>query len=192
MAGYELIQSRDAFVYHLTCRGHRWNEQVGRDDDYYKTVSQRAARNYLRKWGSWIKNDELQYPIINPKYNIAYVIKACNLDLLSALEPWCDMIYIEDEMGVLQAAYYETEQRNTSYDLKKRVLTIEYNDPKAENDIVVEFDAKQFTQQSYNIIQQLSEILKESGEVGEFEVDVFKITINSLTEYQNDLIVCNN
>jgi glycosyltransferase involved in cell wall biosynthesis len=44
MAGYELIQSRDAFVYHLTCRGHRWNDQVGKDDDYYKIVSQRAAQ----------------------------------------------------------------------------------------------------------------------------------------------------
>ena len=32
LAGYELIQSRDAFVYHLTCRGHRWTEQVGRDE----------------------------------------------------------------------------------------------------------------------------------------------------------------
>jgi glycosyltransferase involved in cell wall biosynthesis len=192
MAGYELIQSRDAFVYHLTCRGHRWNEQVGRDDDYYKTVSQRAGRNYLRKWGSWIKNDEFQYPIIIPKYNIAYAIKACNLELLAALEPWCDRIYIEDEMGVLQAAYYETEQRSTSYDLKKRVFTIEHNNPVGENDIVVEFDARQFTQQSFSIIQQLPQIVKESGEVGEFELDVFKVTINSLTEYQNDLIVCNN
>jgi glycosyltransferase involved in cell wall biosynthesis len=92
LAGYELIQSRDAFVYHLTCRGHRWNEQIGKDDDYYKTVSQRAARNYLRKWGSWIKNDEYQHPIILPKYNIAYVIENCNLELLSTLEPWCDRI----------------------------------------------------------------------------------------------------
>jgi hypothetical protein len=56
----------------------------------------------------------------------------------------------------------------------------------------VEFDMKQFTQQSFNIIQQLSEIIKESGEVGEFELDVFKITIYSLTEYQNELIVCKN
>jgi hypothetical protein len=39
-----------------------------------------AARNYLRKWGSWIKNDEYQYPTISPKYNIAYVVKKCNLD----------------------------------------------------------------------------------------------------------------
>jgi len=192
MAGYELIQSRDAFVYHLTCRGHRWNEQVGRDDDYYKTVSQRAGRNYLRKWGSWIKNDEFQYPVIVPKYNIAYVVRACNLELLAALEPWCDRIYIEDEMGVLQAAYYEAEQKNTSYDLKKRVLTVEYNNPVGENDIVVELDARQFTQQSFNTIQQLPQIIQQSGEIGEFELDVFKVTINSLTEYQNDLVVCNN
>ena len=44
--------------------------QDQKDDDYYKIVSQRAVRNYLRKWGSWIKNDEYQYPIIPKKYNI--------------------------------------------------------------------------------------------------------------------------
>jgi glycosyltransferase involved in cell wall biosynthesis len=192
MAGYELVQSRDAFVYHLTCRGHRWNEQIGQDDNYYKIASAKAARNYLRKWGSWIKNDEFQYPIINPKYNIAFVVKHCNLQMLEALEPWCDRIYIEDEMGVLLAAYYETEHKNTSYDLKKRVLNTKWNDPQGENDIVVEFDVRQFTQQSFNIIQQLSEIIKEGGEIGEFELDIFKVTINSLTEYQKDLIVCKN
>jgi len=192
MAGYELIQSRDAFVYHLTCRGHRWNEQVGRDDDYYKIVSQRAARNYLRKWGSWIKNDEYQYPIINPKYNIAFVVKNCNLEALNLFEPWCDRVYIDDEMQVITTHYIDTEQKNTSYDLSKRIYTIGYNDPILENDIVVEFDMKKFNQQSFNIIQQLPEILKESGEAGEFELDVFKITINSLTEYQEELVVCKN
>jgi len=190
MAGYELIQSRDSFVYHLTCRGHRWNDQVGQDDDYYKIVSQRAARNYLRKWGSWIKNDELQYPVINPKYNVGFVIKNCNLELLTALEPWCDRIYIEDEMQVITTHYIDVEQKNTSYDLTKRVLITGYNDPQGENDIVVEFDARRVTQQSFQIVQQLSEILKESGEVGEFELDIFKVTVHSLTEYQTELVVC--
>lgn len=192
MAGYELIQSRDAFVYHLTCRGHRWNEQVGRDDEYYKTVSQRAARNYLRKWGSWIKNDEYQYPIINPKYNIAFVVKHCNLQVLELLEPWCDRIYIDDEMQVLTTHYIDAEQKNTSYDLSKRIYTIENNNPKSENDIVLEFDYLNFSPTAWQVIQQLPEIIKESGEVGEFELNIFKVTINSLTEYQNDLIVCKN
>ena len=188
LAGYELIQSRDAFVYHLTCRGHRWNEQVGKDDDYYKIVSQKASRNYLRKWGSWIKNDEYQYPIISPKYNIAYVVKNCNIQLLEALEPLCDRIYIEDDMQLITFQYIENEQKNTSFDLSKRVFHIGYNDPIGENDIVVEFDTTQLNQQNFQLIQQLPSIIKDSGEVGEFKLDIFKITINHLEEYQNELI----
>lgn len=191
LAGYELIQSRDAFVYHLTCRGHRWNVQVGRDDDYYKIVSQKAARNYLRKWGSWIKNDEYQYPIIPHKYNIAFVVKNANYQIVEALEPWCDRIYIDDVIGVIKSHYYEKEQINTKYDLTKRVLEIEYNHPMGENDIIVEFDTRQFTNESFNIIQNLSEIVTQSGGVGSYELDCFTITINSMQTYEKDLIICN-
>jgi glycosyltransferase involved in cell wall biosynthesis len=191
LAGYELIQSRDAFVYHLTCRGHRWNEQVGIDDQYYKVVSAKAARNYLRKWGSWIKNDEYQYPIIPHKYNVAFVIKNANSQLVEVLEPWCDRLYIDDEMGVLQSHYIDKEQPNTTYDLKKRILTTSYNNPEGENDIVVSFDGRVFTNQSYGIIQNLSEIITESGEVGTFELDCFKIVINNMSTYEKSLIKCN-
>lgn len=191
LAGYELIQSRDAFVYHLTCRGHRWNEQVGKDDDYYKVVSQRAARNYLRKWSSWIKNDEYQYPVIPHKYNIAFVIKHCNLQLLQALEPWCDRIYIEDDMQVLTDTYIQHEQPNTKYDLSKRVLSLNHNHPEGENDIIVIFDIRNFTNDSFNIIQNLSDIITQSGEVGTFQVDCFEIIINNMTTYEKDLIICN-
>ena len=157
-------------------------------------MSHKAARNYVRKWGSWIKNDEYQYPIITPKYNIAFVVKNCNLQALELLEPWCDRIYVNEQFEVIGRMwdYVELEQENTLFDLSKRVLTIEHNDPILENDIVVEFDMKKFDQQSFNIIQQLPEILKESGEVGEFELDVLKVTINSLIEYQTELVVCKN
>ena len=188
LAGYELIQSRDAFVYHLTCRGHRWNDKVGKDDEYYKIVSAKAAKNYLRKWGSWIKNDEYQYPIISHKYNIAYTIKHSNLQIVELLEPWCDRLYIEDSVQMITKAYIEKEQSNTKFDLSKRVLTLEYNDPKGENDIIVEFDAKNFTQQSFQLIQQLPEIIHQSGDVGEFELDCFKITINSIQTYEHELV----
>jgi hypothetical protein len=191
LAGYELVQSRDAFVYHLTCRGHRWNDQVGKDDDYFKIVSARAARNYLRKWGSWIKNDEYQYPIIVPKYNIAFVVRNCNLPILEALEPWCDRIYIEDDMQVITTAYLEKEQPNTSYDLTKRVLLIGHNDPHGENDVVVEFDATQLNH-NFQYIQQLAEIIKDNGEVGDHVLDIFKVSIYSMEEYQQNLIVCNS
>ena len=184
--GYELIQSRDAFVYHLTCRGHRWNDQVGKDDDYYKIVSHKASRNYLRKWGSWIKNDEYQHPIISHKYNTAFIIQDCNLQVLELLEPWCDRIYVSNDNIIIE--YINSEQPNTSFDLTKRVLNINKNEPYAENDIIIEFNAQHFNQNSFNIIQNLSDIITESGEVGEFELDSLKITIRDLKTYEHELI----
>jgi len=208
LAGYDLIQSRDSFTYHMTCRGSRFKDGLEieaeiplpdgtiwykpKDSEEYKALRSIKFREWWRKWGSNVLHDELMMPKVSPKYNIAFVVRVCTLELLAALEPWCDRIYIEDHMQVLTTHYMDVEQKNTSYDLTKRVLTLEYNNPIEENDIVVEFDATQFTQQSFNIIQQLSEIIKQSGEVGCFELDIFKITINSMTEYQNNLIVCKN
>jgi glycosyltransferase involved in cell wall biosynthesis len=190
LAGYELIQSRDAFVYHLTCRGHRWTEAVGRDDDYFKQVSEKAGRNYLRKWGSWIKNNEWQHPIILPKYNIAFVMKNATSPLVELLEPWCDRLYIDDDMQVLTSHYIDKEQSNTKYDLSKRVLTIGYNDPIGENDIVVEFDGKRFTQQDYNIIENLAAIIQDSGEPGVFQLGNLKVTIITIQDLVKELVIC--
>jgi glycosyltransferase involved in cell wall biosynthesis len=192
LAGYELIQSRDAFVYHLTCRGHRWTEAVGKDDDYYKIQTKKAAKNWLRKWGSWIRNDEYQYPIITPKYNIGFSVKGANLEAVRLLEPICDRLYIQDEMGVLQSHYYDEEQKNTKFDLKKRVVSLEHNNPNDYEDIVVEFDWREITQQSFQILQQLHYIIKDSGEIGKFNLDVFTITINEIKDYTSNLINLND
>ena len=194
LSGMKCIQSRDALVYHLTCRGGQFQDGVEKvtTDSNFHIMKENAARNYLRKWGNWVKNDEYQHPIIHPKYNVAFVIRNCNFEMLKAFEPWCDRIYIDDEMQVLTAYYLDEEQTNTKFDLSKRVYTVQYNDPKLENDIVLEFDMKQFTHESFDLIQQLTEILKENGEVGEFELDIFRVSITALTEYQNDLIVCKN
>jgi glycosyltransferase involved in cell wall biosynthesis len=183
LAGYQLIQSRDSFVYHLTCRGHRgWGDQIGVDDDYYKQASYKAARNYLRKWGSWIKNDEYQYPIIPHKYNIGFNISNCTIDIMKALEPWCDNINVDLPEGDI-INYINIEQENTSFYLHNRI-----NNKQTDNDIVVHFDATKLTQESFNILTQLSDIITSSGEIGSFELGIFKITINSMTTYENDLI----
>ena len=188
LAGYELIQSRDAFVYHLTCRGHRWTEEVGQDDDYFKHASHKAGRNYVRKWGSWIRNNEFQHPIIIPKYNVAFVVTGCTSAILELLEPWCDRIYIDDEMQVITTHYIDAEQKNTAYDLTKRVLCIGYNDPLGENDIVVEINAKRMSNQDFAYIQQLAEIIQSSGEPGTFRLGSLNITIQHLETYENTLI----
>jgi len=203
--GYNLIQSRDSFVYHMTCRGSRFKDGLEiereiplsdgtmwykpKDSEEYKLLRAIKFREWWRKWGCNVLHDEYLMPRVPHKYNIAFVVKHCNLQLLEVLEPWCDRIYIEDEMQVLTDSYIEKEQSNTKYDLKKRVLTIECNYPEGENDIVLEFDARMFTQNSFNIIQNLSDIITESGEVGVFELDCFKVTINNLETYEKNLII---
>ncbi len=187
--GYNLIQSRDSFVYHLTCRGHRWNDQVGKDDEYYKIVSQKAAKNYLRKWGSWIKNNEYQHPIISHKYNIHAIIKNCNEHLLEVLEPWFSCVYIETDLPEIVYKYYQKEHANTKYDLAARIKLFDKNLFSMDNiDILVEIDGTKFTQNTFNIIQQLPDIITESGSVGEFELDNLRITITNMNTYEQDLV----
>lgn len=206
LAGYYLVQSRDSFVYHMTCRGSRFKDGLEieaeiplpdgtiwykpKDSEEYKALRAIKFREWFRKWGSNVLHDELMMPIVSPKYKVAFVVHHCNSQILELLEPWCDRIYIDDEMQVLTTHYIDKEQSNTKYDLSKRIMVIGYNDPIGENDIIVEFDALKFNSTAWEIIQNLSEILKESGSIGKFELDIFTITINSMNEYQNDLIIC--
>ena len=191
--GYYTIQSWDGLVYHFTSRGSRFNTHAGggagKNSEEWLYTTTKNGRNFIRKWGHFVKHDLLMKPIIPHKYNIAFVINNCNLQLLEALEPWCDRIYTSETYIVGRMwDYVEKEQVNTSFNLSKRVLTINNNDPIAENDIVIEFDATKLSQDNFQLLQQLPEIIHESGEIGEFELDIFKITINSLKTYEHTLI----
>ena len=66
-------------------------------------------------------------------------------------------------------SYIEKEQPNTKYDLWERIKPY---DNEKQNYILIDFDTRQFTQQSFTIIQQLPDIITESGEIGEFELEM--------------------
>ena len=60
-----------------------------------------------------------------------------------------------------------------------------------DNDIIVRFNAKDFTIKHMNYISQLPEILaNDELEVGSFELDIFEITINKIKTYEEELIEC--
>ena len=173
LAGFEHKVS-SAHVYHFVSKTSRATNT--------QDIEYGSNRNFVRKWG-FRQSKYFQ------KYNIAFVVEHCNLEMMAALEPWCDRIYTDDEMGVLFAYYYEQEHKLTNYDLEKRILTTKYNYPIGENDIVVEFNGRDLTQDSFNILQQLSDIITESGEVvGTFELDIFRITIKRIRSFSKDLI----
>jgi len=179
--GYELIQSRDAFVYHLTCRGHRWTDEIGKDDDYFKNASAKAARNYIRKWGSWIENDEYQRPILKPRYDIGVVIENCTADLLNWIEPWFNNTYVDQS---LIAEYIKHEQPKTDLILEARVRPIE--EPK-QNDIIIYFDAKDNVDP--NVIANIQVIIRESVDtVGTYEYEGFKIDVATLTDHTDKMM----
>lgn len=55
-------------------------------------------------------------------------------------------------------------------------------------DIIVEVNGNNFTQEDYIYIQQLNDIIKDGNQLGIFELGNLKITVNSLQEYQNELV----
>jgi glycosyltransferase involved in cell wall biosynthesis len=184
LAGYEMVQSRDAFVYHLTCRGHRWNKGVGIVNDDYESTMNRCRHDFVRKWGDWIQNDEFQFPIINPKYDIGLIITNANLQLIEALEPWCSTIYCDEQFNTGRYADY-VEMQDTSFDLYEKFKPF---DNEKNNEILVAIDGNNFNNYDYGSIQQLSAIIKDSGEIGGFELGNLKIEIIQMKDYINELI----
>ena len=171
MAGFEHKVS-SAHVYHFVSK-------TSRSSNDSQQIEIQSNINYCRKWGS---------RTCPAKFNIAFVVKNCTPNLLPAFEPYCDRLYVDDHYGSMISNYIESEQPNTKFDLRTRVLNTSLNDPHGENDIVVEFDANEVTNHNMYILQQLPNILYEQGEPGEFTIEVFKLHVYSLIEYQNDLI----
>jgi glycosyltransferase involved in cell wall biosynthesis len=198
LAGYETIQTWRGYVYHMTSRGSRFKDgamrnpagQVfmkGRESDEWLKQNLRSTRNFIRKWGHMVKHDEYLKPIIPPKYDIGFVVENCSTEMLKELEPWCSDIYGDwvghKGFGVNQ--YVKEEQPNTDFNLERKIHSDRI---KPKNNVIVKFDCNELNQDNFQIIVNLSEILQESGDVGEMELGIFKLNIKSLKTYEKDLI----
>jgi len=183
--GYKFVQTWEGYVYHMTCRGSRFNPtltEVGKESDEWLAQNIRSTRNFIRKWGHFVKHDALMKPIVPPKYNVGFNITNANEKILNLLEPWCSQIEVDLPEEIIDQ-YISIEQPNTQFELKDRI-----NSGKG-TDIIVEFDANKLTQYSYNLITELSSVLESSEiEVGEFELDIFKVKVNKVKTYENELI----
>ena len=192
--GYKTIQTWRGFVYHMTCRGSRFAEgaqrnpegevaMIGRETDEWLTQNERSTRNFSRKWSSYCLHDDYLKPYVQPKYDIGYIVKNCDINALRGLEPWSDGMFIDNESLVEQ--YIKEEQPNTKFNLKERLLG------KLDNDIIVEFDVNKLNQERYDMLIMLPEIIKDSGKIGEFTLEIFEIKIKSLKTYEKELVKCN-
>ena len=194
--GIKFVQTWEGFVYHMTCRGSRFADGAtrnpdgevfmkNRETDEWLAQNEKSTREFIRKWGHFCKHDELMKPIVPPKYEIGIVIENCYIQLLHALEPWCDYIYVDLEEFVV---YSESEQKHSSFNIDERVKGFNPNKHVIKDNITVKINGDKFTQQDFHVLRQLSVIVQDSGEIGEFELGNLKIQINDLTTYENDLI----
>jgi len=190
LSEYELIQSRDAFVYHMTCRGSRFKDGIEiekeiplpdgtiwykpKDSEEYTILRQHKFREWWRKWHTDVLHDDLMMPIVPKRYDTGFVVKNCNTQILSILEPWCDTIYVDCEYD----AYTSFENPKSEYDISKRVYSINSD---ITNNIEIRFDATKLTQQHFTeFIKKLPFIIEETNSIGSFDWDIFQINIKSL------------
>jgi len=186
--GYKFIQTWDGCVYHMTCRGSRYNPTlttVGKESDEWLSQNNRSARNFIRKWGHFVKHNDIMKPIVPNRYDVGFVVINCDEYKLALLEPWCDTIYTD----VPYDRYINVEQKNTKFNLTKKLKR--YEDQKL-NDIIIEFDATKISNNSFEFFNMIQLMLEDSGQLGTLEYDIFKLRINKLNTYSKQLIEIKN
>ena len=199
LAGFKFKQTWGGFVYHMTCRGSRFKDgamrnpagQVfmnGRESDEWLIQNKKSTREFIRKWGHFVKHDEMMKPIVPPKYDIGMVAYNCTKELLSELEPWCSKIYLDLKDSDCIFYYKNDEQPKTSTDLDEKIKLYGNSKISELHDICIEFDCNKLNATNFQHIVNLSEILQDSGEIGEMELDIFKLYISKLDTHEKELI----
>lgn len=160
--GFEFIQPWNALVYHLTCRGGQFEHAVNTDDLVFKSANwDKLANENTKKFiKKWGSS-----PIYDEyQYPIIFPKYDIGFNVINQTEQITNII--------------EPYCSDISFDGNIELV----------NDVIVEFDANRLTNENIQFIFQLPSILRDSGQIGKMEWGIFKITINSLKEYQNDLI----
>ena len=193
LAGYEVLQSRDALVYHLTCRGHKWTDDkiIGKVDDSFKELEVNKRKNFIRKWGSWIMNDEWMHPIIIPKYNTCLIAdNVDSVEQLDNLEPWfCHTVIDSFD---LVAQYLYREQPNTTLDMSERISSKEMEEY-SDYGVKIYIDLHQLAPEEYGTLGKMNLILDELNKSmsyeGDYQLGNIKVHVDSLDNITDSLIV---
>jgi glycosyltransferase involved in cell wall biosynthesis len=186
LGGFEFKQPWNSLVYHLTGRGGQFQHgKVTQDEtqksDEWRRLMNNSTREFIRKWKSTVKHTPLMKPIVSPIYDIGIQIVNSNENLLEVLEPWGDNIYVD----INYKNYIDKEQPNTEDNLITKFFSI---DEELKNDILIQVDGKIFTQQDYLYLQEICNIISQSGEIGKFKVGNLVVKINKIFEKQSNLI----
>jgi glycosyltransferase involved in cell wall biosynthesis len=190
LCDYKLIQSRDAFVYHMTCRGSRFKDGIKieriidlpdgtkwykpEDSKEYLQLRENKFKEWWRKWHTDVLHDELMMPIVGNRYDTTFVVHNCNEHLLKALEPWCDRIYVDCDYK----EFAFREQGESMFDLSDKFHTIGDD---MKGDVQILFDGAKLTSNHFTqFIKNIPFIIQQTDSVGSFEWDIFQLHVFNL------------
>ena len=188
--GYKLVQSRDAFVYHMTCRGSRFKDGIEiereiplpdgtiwykpKDSEEYTKLRQNKFKEWWRKWHTDVLHDSNMMPIVPNRYTTSFIIKNCTPKILSVLEPWCDDIYVDCDFGT----YVANEENESLFKISEKVHSIHST---LKNDVQIRFDATRLTNEHFTqFIKNIPFVIQETDQIGHFNWDIFEIDILNL------------
>lgn len=189
--GYKLIQSRDALVYHMTCRGSRFKDGITiervidlpdgtkwykpKDSEEYLKLRQTKFREWWRKWHTDVLHDKNMMPIVPKRYKTSFIVENCTVQVLNILEPWCDDIYVDCDF----VEYVNNESPTSLFDIRAKIHQL---NSEVKNDIWVRFDASRLTEYHFNeFIKKLPFIVEHTGQLGKFNWDIFDVEIKALS-----------
>lgn len=189
MAGYKYWQTWKTCVYHFCSRTTKYkNDDINQQGTpEWNKQYERSTRNFIRKWGTGQNNTYLPDMSMNvnlKKYDIGFVINNCDANILYHAEPYANTIYVDIPIE----PYIQKSQENTLLNMKERVKNI--HDEKT-NDIIISFDGKQLNQDNFRILTKFQEIINDSGSVGLYNLDIFKVDIKKLQPIDKEELIVN-
>lgn len=183
IAGYDFIQSWESFVYHFTCRGHKWQRKVGEVHENYEYYNHKNLMNFLRKWKTFPLHDENMYPYYIDVYNVGLVINEksdINEDDIRNIEPIFDSIYFKDKNKNIDI--------NNLSDISEKIKLLGEN-KSFNNDVIVLSEGNLTSKNFDSLRKNFNQILKNkmrSGNKGTFSIIIddtryFKIMMHNLS-----------
>lgn len=199
--GMKLVQVRDGYVYHLTCRGGQFEhgiltkEHSEKSEDWQKLMEQ-STKDYIRKWNRPVQHNALMYPIVKFRYEIAIYLDTTKpfgfIDQVTrAIEPWVSHLYISNESMVEELI--SELQPDSMHDIKSR---IKYMDAgkfmEEQHDVQVYVKDNNFNQVDFDNLMILSDIIEQLNMPGWYELENLLIHVNNIRDSNVDLIHIEN
>ena len=176
LAGYEMVQSWDSLVYHLTCRGGQFlgaekMEDFQKKDELWLKNNQISMLEYIRKWGGFFKEYGPCEPKPNKKYDIGLRAINCPMGILG-YEPYFNSLQVD----VDHVIYVKEAQTNSKFDISSKFVT------ELNNDVIIEvnFSNKQEFDAFGQVINNIEQILEQAEPDSVYDIQGMRLITKEL------------